>query len=258
METNEKEESTNNADNIYVNGVNGLDISKYKITKVEKNEDISNFEEIIYKVVLLGDPDVGKNFIIHSLIESEPIKEAYKATIGFDIFNYSAHVNEKLITMQIWDTCGLIDFSACTPKLYNNVSIAIIVYNITKKKTFENIQNWYNLIKLNSSDETIIFIVGNKKVSEYYREVTIEEGIQYTKDNGFKFFIENSGNERQIARIIIEQALVQLYELYNNYKKNCKEEEEEEEPRIDFVKRKDTFKLNNRGKNKNKKHKCCS
>ena len=219
METNEKEESTNNADNIYVNG---LDISKYKITKVEKNEDISNFEEIIYKVVLLGDPDVGKNFIIHSLIESEPIKEAYKATIGFDIFNYSAHVNEKLITMQIWDTCGLMDFSACTPKLYNNVSIAIIVYNITKKKTFENIQNWYNLLKLNSSDETIIFIVGNKKVSEYYREVTIEEGIQYTKDNGFKFFIENSWNERQIARIIIEQALVQLYELYNNYKKIIK------------------------------------
>ena len=129
METNEKEESTNNADNIYANG---LDTSKYKITKVEKNEDISNFEEIIYKVVLLGDPDVGKNFIIHSLIESEPIKEAYKATLGFDIFNYSAHVNEKLITMQIWDTCGLIDFSACTPKLYNNVSIAIIIYNITK------------------------------------------------------------------------------------------------------------------------------
>ena len=47
--------------------------------------------------------------------------------------------------MQIWDTYGLIDFSACTPKLYNNVSIAIIVYNITKKTTFENIQNWYNL-----------------------------------------------------------------------------------------------------------------
>ena len=251
MENNEKNEKEENNDNKDNNNL--IDLSKYNIVKVDKNEDIS--EELTYKVVIIGDPAVGKSSIIQNLVnESEPMKE-YKATIGFDIFNYSAHVNDKLITMQIWDTCGLIEFSACTPKLYNNVSLAIIVYAINKKETFENVQNWYNLLKLNSSADTKVFIVGNKLDLENEREVSREEGIKFVKDNGFKFFIETSAKEQKYVQDMFNKGLVELYELNKFYK-----EDDNEEPQIDFKKRKDTFKLNNKqNENKNKiGNNCCN
>jgi Ras-related protein Rab-11A len=247
MENNEKEGNNNI-----------IDLSKYNIVKVEKDEDISNLEEITYKVIVIGDPAVGKSSIIQNLVnESEPIKEVYKSTIGFDIFNYSAHINEKLITMQIWDTCGLIDFSTCTPKLYNNVSLAIIVYEIDKKNTFDNIQNWLNLLKLNSSAETIVFIVGNKLDLEEFRKVSKEEGEKYVKDNEFKFFTETSAKDRKYVKEMFHRGLVELYELNNIYKKNREDDDEEE--RIDFTKRRDTFKLNKKKNDyeKNNSNSCC-
>ena len=141
------------------------------------------------------------------------MSKEYKTKIGFDIFNYSAHVNEKLLTMQIRDTCGLIEFSSCTPKLYNNVSLTIIVYEINKKEAFENIKNWYNLLKLNSSTDTKVFIVGNRLNLEDERQVSKEEGEKYVKDNSFKFFIEASAKEQKYAQDRFNIGLIELYDL---------------------------------------------
>ena len=253
---NEKEENNNNKDNN-----NLIDFSKYKIKKVEKGEDISNCEEITYKVIVIGDPAVGKSTIIQNLVsECEIVKNQYKATIGFDIFNISAHVNEKIITMQIWDTSGLIEFSASTPKLYKNTVLAIVVYAANSPTSFQNLDNWINLLKLNSSSEVLVFIVGNKVDLKEFRKISKEEGNKYVNDNNYKFFIETSALEKLNVKELFDKAFVELYELYSYYKKKDKEEEEdEEEQRYDFTKRKGTFKLdktNNNKKNKNKT--CCS
>ena len=252
MEINEKEDITNNKDN------KTIDTKKYNIIKVEKGEVIANFNDITYKVILIGDPNVGKESIIQNLInESKPNNGEYKPTIGFDIFNYSAHVNEKIITMQIWDTCGLMDFCTCTPTLFKNTSLAIIVYDISNKYSFENLENWIYLIESNCNNKPLFFVVGNKKGPE--RKVTTEEGKKFTQEHNFDFFIEFSAEEKQFENIIFEQALAQLYELYNNYKKKDNydddDDNEYEGERIDFSKRRGTFKLNISKSNNNHKNK---
>ena len=261
MENNEKKEKEENNNNNKDNN-NLIDSSKYKITKVEKGEDISNLEELTFKVIVIGDPAVGKSTIIQNLVnESEPIKNKYKATIGFDIFNYSAHVNKKIITMQIWDTCGLLDFSASTPKLYKNTALAIVVYAANNSSSFQNLGNWINLLKTNSSSEVLVFIVGNKVDLVDEKVITSYEGEEFVKTNNHKYFIETSALKRWYVKEMFDKALVELYELHKFYNEKDKEEEddEEDEQRYDFSKRKGTFVLKNeKHDKKNKKRiKCC-
>ena len=126
------------------NNYNLIDFSKYKITKVENGEDNSNLDEITYKVIIIGYQAVGKSTIIQNLVNESDIKDNYKSILGFDIFNYIANVNEKLITMQIWDICWFIDFSTCTPKLYKNTVFAIVVYAVNNEFSFQHLDNWIN------------------------------------------------------------------------------------------------------------------
>ena len=257
MENNEEiGKKENNNDNKTNN--NSIDISKYKITKVEKGEDISNLEEITYKVIVIGDPAVGKTTIIQNLVNESDIKENYKSTIGFDIFNYTAHVNEKLITMQIWDTCGLIDFSACTPKLYKNTALAIVVFAVNKESSFQHLDNWINLLKANSSSEVLVYIVGNK-IDLEKREISKEEGEKYTNEGNYKLYIETSALKKLNVKEMFERAFAELYELHSYYKDKEEEDDDEEEQRIDFSKRKKTFRLNKENNDINKKtsNTCC-
>ena len=117
--------------------------------------------------------------------KNEGFKENYQATIGFDIFKYKNKVNDIIINLNIWDTCGLIDFSASTPSLFREASLAIVVYEIDKKESYQNIENWINHLKNEAKPDIIIFVVGNKNDLEKQREIKKEEAIKYVKNNNF-------------------------------------------------------------------------
>ena len=144
--------------------------------------------------------------------------------------------------MQIWDTCGLEEFSACTPSLYRDSSLAIIVYAIDDKKSFEDVENWVNLVKINAKPETLLYIVGNKNDLENERQVKKEEGEEFAKKNNFNFFIETSAKDNNFVSELFQQGLIQFYEQYEDHIKNCENNESFE--RIDF-RRKDSVKIKN-------------
>ena len=251
----DNDKNNNKSQNSYIT----LDTSKYNITRVNENEDTSKYKEVTFKLIVIGDIAVGKSSIIQCLVnEGEKIKDDYQATIGFDIFKYKSKVNDIVINLNIWDTCGLIDFSACTPSLFKNANIALVVYAIDKKKSFENLDNWINCVKSNSKPDTEIFIVGNKNDLEDKRQIKIEEGIEYAKLNNYNFFIETSAKEQKFVKDLFEQAIAHLYE-YNKISQ-IKEDEEEEE-REDFSKRKGTFTMtkehNKRSHKSKNKGTCC-
>jgi small GTP-binding protein len=262
---NKKEEKS---DEIMQNKFSKLDISKYKIIPIKKDEnedsdrDEEEIKEITFKIVIIGDQGVGKSSIIKSLVnENEEFKNYYKATLGFDIFHYKAKVNDIIIKLQIWDTCGLKEFSSCTPNLYKNASLAILVYDINNKDAFDNAENWLNLLKLHSKPGILAFIVGNKRDLENERQVLTEQGEKFMEEHDFNFFIETSAKERLFIKELFYQAFAQLYEYYQKERKNCEddEEEEEEEERIDFSKRKGTMKLGEKPKKKNQNNSgCCN
>ena len=208
--------------------------SNYKIEILK--EDIL-IDGIISKIIIIGDSGVGKTSL--SLrITKNLFEEAPKTTVGFDIFKYVAKINELVIKLQIWDTCGLEEFSSCTPSLYKNAALAIIVYSIDNKKSFEHLENWKNLVKTNASPDTIIFLVGNKKDLEDKRKIKTEEGEEFKNKNEFQFFIESSAKENEFVNDLFQQALIKIYEKYIEKQKSGGKERER------FSKKGDSININ--------------
>jgi len=117
---------------------NEEDKSKYKIEFLgEKfSKDLKT-----YKVIVVGLYGVGKTSIIHKLMNKE-INEEYEPTMSIDIKNIQVKVNDKIIQIQIWDTCGNDKYSQGIPNLFKKVFITIIVYAINdKEKSFNNLKN---------------------------------------------------------------------------------------------------------------------
>ena len=117
------------------------------------------------------------------------------------------------------------DFASCTPNLFKNVSLAIIVYSIDNKESFDHSFNWRNIV-LKYSPNVITFIVGNKNDLEDQRKIKKEEVQKYMDEGIFHFFIETCPNDSKFRKEIIQQILAQLYELYE-YNKNLEQLNEE-------------------------------
>ena len=161
---------------------------KYKVEYL--GENYSN-DYMTYKVIILGSFGVGKTTIIKKLT-SEEIDNEYLPTISADIKNIQIKVNDKIIQIQFWDTCGNEQFIEKTPNLFKNISATILVFAIDDKNSFNAIEKWYNVLK-NYSFDNIIFLIGNKIDANKEREVKKEEGEEIkNKYSNIKMFFETS------------------------------------------------------------------
>ena len=124
-----------------------IELDDQKIT-VERNlKDVLKYDKSL-KIVLLGETMVGKSSIVHRICEGKFI-DHLSPTISIEYFNYTTRVNKDLIIrMQIWDTAGQEKYRALTKIFYKDAGVAILVYDITRKESFEEIQKyWYNQVK---------------------------------------------------------------------------------------------------------------
>lgn len=220
---------------------------KYEIKYIIED---SAKDELVFKVLIVGDQAVGKTSL--SLRATKNLyQSAYKTTIGFDIFNYIVEVNGVIIKLQIWDTCGLEEFSACTPSLYKNASLVLVAYSINNRTSFENVTRWVNLLKKSSRPETLIFLVANKADLVDDREVSVEEGMKAKEEQDFGFFIETSAKDGLNIQNLFLEGAVQLYEQFVNNKDG------DEPEREDFTKNRGASVLSKQSHKETKKHGCC-
>ena len=173
---------------------------------IERNlKDDTVYDKSI-KVILLGDTNVGKSSIIRRL-RSGVFEDDLTATISIEYYNYAVRINDFVIRMQLWDTVGQELYHSIVSNYYRSTDVAIFVYSIDNKNSFENIQKWFKEInEKNSKTENSIsknILLGNKK--DLQRIITYEQGEKYAKENNFLFFNEisckNSENE-EIDNII--------------------------------------------------------
>jgi len=111
----------------------------------------------------------------------EDADKEYSPKMSIDSTKLQIKVNDKILQMNIWDCCGNDKFAWSTPNLFKNISIAIIVYAINDKNSYNDVEKWYNMLK-EHSEGSIIFIIGNKSDLDEEREITMEEGEKF-KDN---------------------------------------------------------------------------
>jgi len=141
-------------------------------------------------VVLIGDSGVGKSNLLLRFTKNDFLMES-KSTIGVEFATRTLKVTGKTIKAQIWDTAGQERYRAITSAYYRGAVGALLVYDITKKSTFENAERWLSELREHADNDIVILLVGNKSDMRHIRAVTTEEGAAMAEKNGL-FFIETS------------------------------------------------------------------
>jgi len=126
--------------------------------------------DILLKLVMIGDSGVGKTNILSRYINNE-FSSITKATVGVEFFSTIIKKNNKLIKLQIWDTAGQERYKSITSAYYKGAKGAFVVYDITKMKTFKNLDKWITELKANGNEDIYIILIGNKLDLEKNREV---------------------------------------------------------------------------------------
>ena len=119
-----------------------------------------------YKIIVIGDSGVGKTSLTFRATKNEFL-DKMNPTLGFEYFPFILRYKEKVIRLEIWDTCGQEAFRALIKQFFNNASLAIIVYAIDDIKSFDSIEQWIRQCKsLCSPDTKFILIVNKSDISE--------------------------------------------------------------------------------------------
>ena len=166
-----------------------------------------------YKIVFLGDQSVGKTSLITRFMY-DTFDETYAATIGIDFLSKTMYLEEgKTIRLQLWDTAGQERFRSLIPSYIRDSHVAVICYDITNKKSFDNLDKWIKDVKLERGDDVIIVLVGNKlDLATDKRQVSLEDVEILQNKIGAKFFIETSTKANHNVKLLFKKIAQSLPE----------------------------------------------
>ena len=204
---------------------NGIEVPKntpsrsIKIIKKDKHgEVLSNISySYLFKVSLIGDSSTGKTSILLRFID-DYFTEDTKSTIGVDFKLVSLELEPNVYAkMQIWDTCGSERFKSLTSSFIKTCVAFILVFDLTRRNTFQNIDHWIKIIKENTSPKFLI-LIGNKSDLKEERNIDKEIILDYCEKNLFNYMEISAKNNLNIEKLFKEVA----YQLYTDIKKNEK------------------------------------
>ena len=210
--------------------------------------------DLSYKLIVVGDCGVGKSCLTLKATKNY-FEENYKSTVGFEFCTFNIKINESIIKMQIWDTCGQEAYKSLISSFYKNAILAILVYSIDNYESFENIKLWLNELKIHSNPDVKIFLIGNKIDLEDKRVITKEMAEEFKNNNKINFFIETSAKTGFNAKNVFIEAAKQLYEENKNYKERAQKIGNADE--IMFTNPTENLKINDEELNYRKKKGCC-
>ncbi|MCP9261100.1 Ras-related protein Rab-11A [Dirofilaria immitis] len=134
--------------------------------------------DYLFKVVLIGDSGVGKSNLLSRFTRNEFNLES-KSTIGVEFATRSIQVEGKTVKAQIWDTAGQERYRAITSAYYRGAVGALLVYDIAKHVTYENVERWLKELRDHADQNIVIMLVGNKSDLRHLRAVPTDEAKIY-------------------------------------------------------------------------------
>lgn len=166
--------------------------------------------DYLFKVVLIGDSGVGKSNLLSRFTRNEFSLES-KSTIGVEFATRSIEVDGKTIKAQIWDTAGQERYRAITSAYYRGAVGALLVYDITKQVTFDNISRWLGELREHADSKIVIMLVGNKADLKHLRAVSIETASEYSENESLSF-IETSALDAHNVEDAFNTVLKEIFE----------------------------------------------
>ncbi len=135
-----------------------------------------------------------------------------KSTIGVEFATRSIQTDGKTIKAQIWDTAGQERYRAITSAYYRGAVGALLVYDISKEATFQNVERWLKELKDHAEANIVIMLVGNKCDLKHLRRVSTDEGSSFSASNGISF-IETSALDATNVDSAFRTILSEIYKL---------------------------------------------
>ena len=129
---------------------------------------------MIFKIILIGDSGVGKSNILSRYIH-DMFSDSTKSTVGVELGCKVMEINGTKIKIQIWDTAGQERYKSITKSYYKGAKGALVVYDISRKESFENVNKWVGDLKESGEENTCILLVGNKSDLDNIRQVSTDE-----------------------------------------------------------------------------------
>ena len=212
------------------------------LTYIDEDDDENQEDFLSYKIILLGDTSVGKTSLIVRFCDSK-FFEVSTSTIGVDTKTKYVRYNGQKIELEIWDTAGQERFKSLAKNCFQGADGIILMYDITNKKTFHNIKNWYNNIKDSIDINKVALIIVGNKIDLPEKEVKKEITEKYCEENNLELIetsCKNNENVEETFKFLIEK----MIQLDDDYKQQCK-------------KRKSKVDENTLSSRKNNKKKCC-
>eukprot|EP01032_Pedospumella_encystans_P029341 gene29341-33135_t len=131
-----------------------------------------------FKLVLLGDSAVGKSCLVVRFVRDE-FFEFQEPTIGAAFLTQTVTLDDATVKFEIWDTAGQERYRSLAPMYYRGAAAAIVVYDITKKDSFNGAKSWVKELQRRGDPNVVIALAGNKADMEGKRKVQTEEAQQY-------------------------------------------------------------------------------
>jgi small GTP-binding protein len=166
-------------------------------------------EDYLFKIIVLGDCAVGKSNIL-SQYSKNIFNKSSKSTIGVELFTKFFRYEGKIIKVNIWDTAGQERFTSMITTYYKGAKGALLVYDITRKYTFDNIDKWLReLISINSKNISMS-LIGNKSDLSLLRQVSKNEAQFKANKYGMKFY-ETSALDSSNIKHAFEDMIKDIY-----------------------------------------------
>ena len=182
-----------------------------------QNSEDSN--SIRCKTIIVGNSGVGKTSIIQRYLGK--FEQDERSTVGASFTNKSENINGKTILFEIWDTAGQERFRSINSIFYQDASVCILTYDITQKKSFEDLKNyWHNAVLEQSSQNIIFHVVGNKIDLFNKEEVDKNEVDQYCEKIGAEVSLISAKDENNTYVDMLFQKLGEKYLNSDIYREN--------------------------------------
>ncbi|CAD8086692.1 unnamed protein product [Paramecium primaurelia] len=169
----------------------------------------------VFKIILLGSTAVGKSQILLRFTKDQ-FNLSTNITVGVEFSAKVLEINNKKIRVQVWDTAGQEKYRAIAKAYYKGAVGAFLVYDITKKNSFLDVDRWLQEIREYSDQQNLVLmLIGNKNDLEANREVSKEEAIKYaqSKKMGFLETSAQTGHNIEFAfKQIAEEILRDISE----------------------------------------------
>jgi len=183
-----------------------------------KTQEQSMKKDYAFKTIVIGDPGVGKTTMVFRST-GQAFRKSYLPTIGTNIEEKFIRLHDTEFVMVLWDVAGQVKFDKLRTKFYKGAKCVIIVFDLTKSESFENVKKWYSDVKSNISysNELEVILCGNKSDLKEEIQISEEKVLNLASELNVDYLETSARNMTNIEKIfvtminnIISKGLIQL------------------------------------------------